>query len=95
MTAQYDAETGALTFVVGSTLPSSSDLLYFAAEYRKRPAGLTAWTFVIDNAAEDAICWLLHKGFTRDEGHPALKATGGIAFTKLYARRHGNTDEAA
>jgi hypothetical protein len=89
MTAQYDAETGELTFVVGSTLPSPSDLLYFAADYRKRPAGLTAWTFIVPNTAEDAICWLSHKGFVRED-----KSTGtsGIAFTKHYSRRHGNTD---
>lgn len=89
MTAQYDAETGALTFVVGSTLPSPSDLLYFAAEYRKRPAGLTKWTFVVENTSEDAIQWLLHKGFVRDD---QSTGTSGIAFMKLYARRHGNTD---
>jgi hypothetical protein len=73
-------------------LPSPSDLNFFAADYRKRPDGMTKWTFIIDNTAEDAIQWLLHHGFARDEGHPALKTSAGIAFTKTYNRRHGNTD---
>lgn len=86
---RYD-ESGALTLIIGcNELPDPVSLKFIFAECRKRTAGLISATFILDNANEDAICWLSHKGFVREE-RPLN--TAGIALTKHFAKRHGNTD---
>jgi hypothetical protein len=89
---RYDAETGALVFILREDMPSTVDWKFIASSYRKRPAGLTKLSILLRNdESVNIFVWLTRNGFTREEGHP-LAVADRIAYTKCYARRHGLTD---
>lgn len=91
VTESYDDKTGEVTYVIGhNPLPSESELKYSASHYRKQPAGMAKLTFLVSNAAEDSIQWLLHHGWERESRDVPANL---LAFAKNYSRRHGRHRE--